>query len=88
MTKHKQPLLLLILCAMLWSVSANAGWWGNNNDQQQIDRLNGEVDQQRQTNGAMGVVIVVLAVGTVSALVIGAAVGSRTRRHAARSHEQ
>ena len=87
MTKHKQSLLLLVLCTMLWSVSAHAGWW-DNRDQQQIDRLNGELDYEQRKDDGQGVAIVILAVGTVAALGIGAAVGSRTRRHAAKSHEQ
>ncbi len=87
MTKHKQSLLLLTLCSMLWSASAHAGWW-DSRDQQQIDRLNGELQQQEQKDEGLGVAVVVLAVGVVMALGIGAAVGSKTRRDAGKGHEQ
>jgi hypothetical protein len=87
MAKHKQPLLIITLATMLWCASAHGGWW-DGSEQQQINKLNGELQQQQQKNDGMGVVIVVLAVTTVAALGIGAAVGSRTRRHAGKTHEQ
>jgi hypothetical protein len=71
------------LCCM----NSHAGWW-DNNDQQQINRLNGQLDYEQRKDDGQGVAIVILAVGVVAALGIGAAVGSKTRRDAGIGHEQ
>ena len=86
MNKHK-PILLLFVLIMLWSASAHAGWW-DSSDQRRIDQLQGQLEWEQKKDDGQGIAICVLAVGTILALGIGAAVGSRTRRHAARSHEQ
>jgi beta-lactamase regulating signal transducer with metallopeptidase domain len=72
------------LCCMT-TFNSHAGWW-DSSDQQQINRLNGQLAYEQRKDDGQGVVIVILAVGTVAALGIGAAVGSKTRRDA-NSHD-
>jgi len=73
----KQILLMLML-----TTSAFAGWWGNDeeNHRQREQQLQQQLQQQQEANDGMAIAILVLAVGCVSALGVGAAIGSRTRR--------
>jgi hypothetical protein len=80
MRKHS---LLLIFLTMLWSTS-HAGWFGNDEQQrqQEINRLNGQLDQEQRSNGNMQGIIITLGVGCVVMLVTGAAIGSKARKAA------
>jgi hypothetical protein len=74
--------------AMLWSNSAQAGWFtSDDNKQQQIDRLNHQLDEEQHSNGQMQVVIIILGVGCVATLIVGAAIGSKARRAANEQRE-
>jgi hypothetical protein len=84
MRKHFLVVVSTLCC--MTTFNSHAGWW-DSSDQQQINRLNGQLAYEQRKDDGQGVVIVILAVGTVAALGIGAAVGSKTRR-AANSHEQ
>ena len=91
MTKHKF-LRILVTLIILWSFTPCVhGGWFDGGEQQEKDRrehAEQQLYQQEQKNSGMGVVIVVLAVACIAGLGIGAAVGSKTRRDAERSHEQ
>jgi len=56
---------------------ANAGWF--NNHEQQLQQ---ELNHERQTNGGLEIIIIVLGVGCVVAFVTGTITGSKTRKEA------
>ena len=85
----------LIFMATLWSMTltSNAWWFWNSNDddddnqqqvveeqKQEINRLQGELDQQEHSKDTWQIIAFVLGVGCCGTLIVGAAMGSNARR--------
>ena len=77
MKKFILPLLMLAI-----ATSAHTSWFNSSQEQQEINRLHDQLQQQQHHNDAAGAVIVVLGIGCISMLLVGCALGSRTRRKA------
>jgi hypothetical protein len=76
---HLLPLILAIFCSAAFT--ANAWWWSDEDDhQQQITHLQYQVDEQEHSKDEWQLVALVLGVGCVITLGIGAAIGSKARR--------
>ena len=78
----RKIILLLILAA-----NANAGWFDGAEKAERDRRIAAEqqLQQQRQANGGLGILVGVMAVGAVSLFTIGTALGSKARRDANKS---
>ena len=78
--------ILISLATITITLSSRAGWFnddsGEQKERERREHAEQQLAHQEDTNGGMAVVVLVLAVGCVGALVIGAAVGSKTRRAA------
>lgn len=74
-----------MLCLMTFN--SNAGWFdsGEQKEKERREHAEQQLAQEQEKDNGMGFVIIFLAAGSVAALGIGAAVGSKTRRDA---HEQ
>jgi hypothetical protein len=74
--------ILTFLAILAFGPPVHGGWFdeGQQKERERREHAEQQLYQQQQTNGGMEIVILVLAVGTVAALVIGAAVGSKARR--------
>ena len=73
---RKQSLLLPLVVVTFMSTSMHASWWSSDNQQQQqqIDQLHTQLDEQRQKDDGLGGVIIILGIGCVVALVVGAGI--------------
>lgn len=80
-------IIFVVLMFIMDTPKSNAGWFGNNDDQQKINNLETQLQQQQRTNVGLEIVIMVLGAGVLVALISGTIIGSRTRR-AAKHHEQ
>ena len=78
----RKILLLPLILMTFMSTSMHASWWSSDSQQQQqqIDQLHTQLDEQRQKDEGLGGVIIILGIGCVVALVVGAGMGSKARR--------
>jgi len=79
-------LLILIAGLLLFSSTANAGWFSKNPDpldeaKEKITRLEDTVTAQTNTMNRWQIATGSMAVGCVILLIIGAALGAKTRQH-------
>lgn len=71
-------LILLILLILLAGSPANAGWF-NSKEEKLLAQTQQQLEHARQQTGAWQLVSGVLALGCVSLLVFGTALGSKVR---------
>ncbi len=73
---------VFIIALVLMMGSAQAGWFDNREQEQQIAKLNSEIQAERKSKADWQEIAFVLGVGCVITLVTGAAIGSKARRSA------
>src|SRR6187402_580685 len=76
--------LLIILCLLLLSPAAQAGWFSKDETpdyKQKISTLEFQLIGQRKTSDQWILVSGILGIGCVLIFVIGTALGARTRKH-------
>jgi beta-lactamase regulating signal transducer with metallopeptidase domain len=83
MKQIRKVILILILCMNL----PVKGAWLDGGKTQQIQRLQSDLSKQQDSAGILTVAVFALSVGCVVAVVVGAAIGSRTRRKHGKSNE-
>ena len=73
---------IIIFIIVLTSIvtTSNAGWF--NDDNQQINKLEEQVQEQQHSTGDWQTIAFVLGTGCVVLLVVGAAIGSKARKDA------
>jgi len=77
---EKTSQLLFVLLALLWSVAPlHAGWFTH--DDGQVALLQSQLQHQEACAGGWMMVAFILGIGCIIALLIGAAIGSKGRRH-------
>ena len=77
-------IILTLLAIVTLTFESQASWFnkGEQKEKERREHAEQQVAQAQHRNDGLGVVVLVLAVGVVTALIIGAAVGSATRRAA------
>jgi uncharacterized membrane protein len=71
----------IILAVILMTGTLTAGLFDNGEEERRI-QAEQQLRAERESNSGMGIVIIILAVGCVTLLTVGTAIGSRVRRHA------
>ncbi len=73
---------VFIIALVLMMGSAQASWFDNKEQEQQIAKLNSEIQAERKSKGNWQGIAFALGIGCVVTLIIGAAIGSKARRSA------
>lgn len=79
----KKFIFLMAIVLTMATTTSHAGWFSSNDDDdknQQIDHLQYEVDMETAKSDVKTDIIIVLGIGVVVSLVVGAAIGSKARR--------
>ena len=82
--KHHMKKLITTL-ALFTTPALHAGWFSSDNAQQQLQQAQAQLMQQQASTGTWQLAAGVLAVGCILLFIIGAMLGSRTRRNAKRT---
>jgi len=79
----KRFILVLLALAILGTTS-NASWFnkGEQKEKERREYAEQQLAQAQHKNDGLGIVVVVLSVGVVISLAVGAAIGSKTRKDA------
>ena len=75
----KRTLVLITTVILLAVTPAPAGWF-DDEEKQRLAEAQQQLDQERQRSGGLEIIVGVLALGAVTLLIIGTALGSKTRR--------
>jgi len=75
---------LVVLAFIASTPRANAGWFTDNHEHEENQKLRQQLVQQQHTNDGLSIVILVLGVSVVLALVSGTIIGSASKREAKR----
>ena len=77
-TERKTRMKFIILLFMALSMNLHAGWFSD--DSQQINQLQTQLHHQQETTDHWQAAAIMLAFGTVAALLGGTAIGSKARK--------
>ena len=80
--KHVILIIAVVSAFIVNTAPAHAGWFNNDKQhQRQIEKLETQLQQQQKTSATWQVIAFVLGIGCVTALVVGAAIGSKGRQN-------
>ena len=81
--------ILTALAIITFGISSKAGWFNNEAEQKEQERreyAEHQLAEEQKTNNNLGIIVVCLTAFGVTALGIGAAIGSKCRRASSNGH--